>query len=83
MSSDAVWSGQHELMEALELTVHVWPDRLELRGWGSVTLTGELETGNVDLEIDGVKPRGDDESYLQKESRNSSAIRLNASGSSK
>jgi len=83
VSSDAVWSGQRELLEALELTVHVWPDRLELRGWGSVTLTGELETGDVDLAIDGLKPRGDDEPYLQKESRNSSAIRLNVSGFSK
>ena len=64
-------------------TVHVWPNRLELKGWGSVTLTGELETGAVDLEIDGLKPRGDDEFYDQKGSKNSSAIRLNVSGRSK
>ena len=70
-------------MSALELTVHVWPDRLQLKGWGSVTLTGELETGDVDLEIDGLKPRGDDESYVQKGTKNSSAIRLNVSGCSK
>ena len=83
MSSDAAWSGQRELLEALGLTVHVWPDRLELRGWGSVTLTGDLDMGDVDVEIDDLKPRGDDEPYLGKESRNSSAIRLNVSGCSK
>ena len=83
VSSDAVWPGQRELLSALELTVHVWPDRLQLKGWGSVTLTGELETGDVDLEIDGLRPRGDDEFYDQKGSRNSSAIRLNVSGCSK
>lgn len=81
VSSDAVWSGQHDLMEALELTVHVWPDRLELRGWGSVTLTGELETGDINLEIEGLKPHGDDESYLQKESRNSWMTLPNAGSS--
>ena len=48
-----------------------------------MTLTGELETGDVGLEIDGLKPRGDDEFYDQKGSKNSSAIRLNVSGRSK
>jgi len=83
VSSDAVWPGQRELLSALELTVHVWPNRLELKGWGSVTLTGELETGDVDIEIDGLRPRGDDESYDQRGPRNSSAIRLNVWGCSK
>ena len=48
-SSDTVWPGQRQLLEALELTVQVWPDRLELRGWGAVTLTGELAMGDVDI----------------------------------
>ena len=78
-----VWPGQRQLLEALELTVHVWPNRLELKGWGSVTLTGELAMGDVDIQIDGLEPQGDEEPYLPEESRNSSATRLNVSGCSK
>ena len=46
-------------------------------------MTGELATGDVDIQIDGLEPRGAEESYLPEESRNSSAIRLNVSGCSK
>ena len=52
----------------------MWPNRLELKGWGSVTLTGELAMGDVDIQIDGPEPPGSEESYLPEESRNSSAI---------
>ncbi len=33
-------------------------------------LTGELAPGDVDIEISGLEPRSDDESYLSKESKN-------------